>query len=114
MQVDKSRIPLIDNSVIEQVWSVVLLVVCVCLYMHWGYFCSRSLGKTSNASLLNSASSMLQALGKHNIICIEDLVHEIFTVGPAFKQASNFLWPFKLSAARVQTFPAMQCCLFPM
>ena len=62
----------------------------------------------------DSASSMLQALGKHNIICIEDLVHEIFTVGPAFKQASNFLWPFKLSAARVQTFPAMQCCLIPM
>ena len=48
--------------------------------------------------------SMLQALGKHNIICIEDLVHEIFTVGPAFKQASNFLWPFKLSAARVNNF----------
>ena len=43
----------------------------------------------------------LQALGKHNIICIEDLVHEIYTVGPAFKQASNFLWPFKLSAAKV-------------
>lgn len=41
-----------------------------------------------------------QALGKHNIICIEDLVHEIYSVGPAFKQASNFLWPFKLSAAR--------------
>eukprot|EP00955_Chlamydomonas_euryale_P045924 353273-Chlamydomonas_euryale.AAC.17 len=31
---------------------------------------------------------------------MEDLVHEIFTVGPAFKQASNFLWPFKLSSAR--------------
>mmetsp|Transcript_80356 Transcript_80356/g.157662 ORF Transcript_80356/g.157662 Transcript_80356/m.157662 type:complete len:256 (-) Transcript_80356:54-821(-) len=30
----------------------------------------------------------------------EDLVHEIFTVGPNFKQASNFLWPFKLSAPR--------------
>ena len=24
-------------------------------------------------------------------------VHEIFTAGPNFKQASNFLWPFKLS-----------------
>ena len=35
---------------------------------------------------------------KHNIICVEDLVHEIFTVGPAFKQANNFLWPFKLSS----------------
>ncbi|CAG8464954.1 6278_t:CDS:2 [Ambispora gerdemannii] len=36
-------------------------------------------------------------LGKYGIICIEDLVHEIFTVGPNFKQANNFLWPFKLS-----------------
>jgi len=38
-----------------------------------------------------------QVLGKHGIICVEDLVHEIFTVGPNFKAASNFLWPFKLS-----------------
>ncbi|CCO28024.1 60S ribosomal protein L7 [Rhizoctonia solani AG-1 IB] len=36
-------------------------------------------------------------LGKFGIISIEDLVHEIITVGPNFKQASNFLWPFKLS-----------------
>lgn len=42
-------------------------------------------------------SVVLQHLGKHNIICIEDLVHEIYTVGPAFKQCSNFLWPFKLN-----------------
>lgn len=39
-----------------------------------------------------------QALGQHNIVCMEDLVHEIYTVGPAFKQANNFLWPFKLKA----------------
>ena len=30
-------------------------------------------------------------LGKFGIISIEDLVHEIITVGPNFKQASNFL-----------------------
>ena len=36
------------------------------------------------------------ALKRHNILCVEDLVHEIYTCGPAFKQASNFLWPFKL------------------
>jgi large subunit ribosomal protein L7e len=41
-----------------------------------------------------------QNLGKHGIICVEDLIHEIYTVGPAFKQATNFLWPFKLSSAR--------------
>lgn len=52
-------------------------------------------------NLTTGCVTCLQALGKHNIICIEDLVHEIYTVGPAFKQASNFLWPFKLSAASV-------------
>ncbi|KAF3635357.1 60S ribosomal protein L7 [Capsicum annuum] len=55
-KVDKQRIPLTDNAVIEQV------------------------------------------LGKHGIICIEDLVHEIITVGPHFKEANNFLWPFQLKA----------------
>ena len=54
-KVNKQRIPLTDNSVIEGV------------------------------------------LGSKGIICMEDLIHEIYTVGPAFKEASNFLWPFKLS-----------------
>jgi len=36
-------------------------------------------------------------LGQYDIICIEDLIHEIYTVGPHFKEANNFLWPFKLS-----------------
>merc|ERR1711939_1062769 len=36
-------------------------------------------------------------LGKYGIVCMEDLIHEIYTVGPNFKQAANFLWPFKLS-----------------
>ncbi|KAI9321895.1 ribosomal protein L30, ferredoxin-like fold domain-containing protein [Dichotomocladium elegans] len=54
-KVQKQRIPIHDNSVIESV------------------------------------------LGKYNIICVEDLIHEIATVGPHFKQANNFLWPFKLS-----------------
>lgn len=35
--------------------------------------------------------------GKFDIICMEDLVHHIFTVGPYFKRATNFLWPFKLN-----------------
>ena len=40
---------------------------------------------------------VMQHLGKFNIICIEDLIHEIMTVGPHFKEANNFLWPFQLS-----------------
>jgi len=38
-----------------------------------------------------------QKLGKYDIICVEDLVNEIYNVGPHFKQASNFLWYFKLN-----------------
>jgi len=37
---------------------------------------------------------------KHGIYGMEDLVHEIYTVGPRFKEANKFLWPFKLSAPR--------------
>jgi len=38
-----------------------------------------------------------QSLGKYGIVCVEDVIHEIVTAGPNFKQVSNFLWPFKLS-----------------
>ncbi|KAL7984244.1 hypothetical protein Chor_002814 [Crotalus horridus] len=37
---------------------------------------------------------------KYGIICMEDLIHEIYTVGKNFKAANNFLWPFKLSSPR--------------
>jgi len=47
---------------------------------------------------LTDNSIIEQALGNYGIICIEDLIHEIYTVGPRFKEANNFLWPFKLSA----------------
>jgi 60S ribosomal protein uL30 len=34
------------------------------------------------------------------IVCMEDLVHELYTCGPHFKEATTFLWPFKLNAPR--------------
>lgn len=38
--------------------------------------------------------------GKHGIICLEDLIHEIYSVGKNFRAAKNFLLPFRLSVAR--------------
>jgi large subunit ribosomal protein L7e len=59
----------------------------------------RGYGKQGKSRTpLTDNSVIEQALGKFGIICIEDLVHEIYTVGPHFKEANNFLWPFKLSA----------------
>lgn len=58
LKVNKQRIPITDNSIIES------------------------------------------QLGKFGIQSIEDLVHEIYTVGPSFKQANNALWTIKLSSVK--------------
>jgi len=50
-----------------------------------------------NRTPITSNEVIESKLGKMGIICVEDLIHEILTVGPNFKYASNFLWPFKLN-----------------
>lgn len=75
----------------------------------------RGYGKVNKQRIPISTNSIIEEhLSKHDILCVEDLVHEIATAGPHFKQvcvyafcllsidllyqqASNFLWPFKLS-----------------
>merc|ERR1711977_779733 len=58
----------------------------------------RGYGKVNKQRIpLNDNKVIEESLGKFGIVSIEDLVHEIITAGPAFKQAANFLWPFKLS-----------------
>ncbi|XP_068488692.1 large ribosomal subunit protein uL30w isoform X1 [Phaseolus vulgaris] len=59
----------------------------------------RGYGKLNKQrTALTDNSIIEQALGKYGIISAEDLIHEIITVGPHFKEANNFLWPFKLKA----------------
>merc|ERR1739848_424306 len=61
----------------------------------------RGFGKVNKDRIpLTDNSIIEESLGKHDIICIEDWIHEIFTVGPSFKEANNFLWPFKLSSPK--------------
>ena len=58
----------------------------------------RGYGKIDKQRIALTDNQLVEDnLGKYGIVCVEDLIHEIFTVGPNFKQASNFLWPFKLS-----------------
>eukprot|EP00300_Choanocystis_sp_HF-7_P030602 c39472_g1_i1.p1 GENE.c39472_g1_i1~~c39472_g1_i1.p1 ORF type:complete len:342 (+),score=95.60 c39472_g1_i1:41-1066(+) len=77
-------------------------------YIAWGYpskrlvkelIYKRGYGKINRQRIPLTDNTIIEgALGKRNIICMEDLVHEIFTCGPAFKEVNNFLWPFKLSS----------------
>jgi large subunit ribosomal protein L7e len=59
----------------------------------------RGYGKVNHQRIpLSNNQVIRQELGKFGIVCIEDLIHEIYTVGPHFKEVNNFLWPFKLSS----------------
>jgi large subunit ribosomal protein L7e len=59
----------------------------------------RGFGKVEKQRIpLSSNKTIVQNLGSKGISCIEDLIHEVFTVGENFKEANNFLWPFKLSS----------------
>jgi len=59
----------------------------------------RGFGKVNHQRIpLSNNQVIRQELGQYGIVCIEDLIHEIWTVGTHFKEVNNFLWPFKLSS----------------
>ncbi|GMS99836.1 hypothetical protein PENTCL1PPCAC_22011, partial [Pristionchus entomophagus] len=76
-------------------------------YVAWGYpslktvhdlIYKRGYAKVNGQRIPITNNDIVEnELGKEDIICMEDLVHEIFSVGANFKKANNFLWPFKLS-----------------
>ncbi|XP_044531395.1 60S ribosomal protein L7-like [Gracilinanus agilis] len=79
-------------------------------YIAWGYpnlksvndlIYKRGYGKIKKQRIALTDNALIaKSLGKYGIICMEDLIHEIYTVGKRFKAANNFLWPFKLSSPR--------------
>ncbi|CAI8029966.1 60S ribosomal protein L7 [Geodia barretti] len=105
------RLRQINNGVFVKVnKATVHMLNLVESYIAWGYptvktarelIYKRGYGKIQHQRVPLSHNTVIEkALGKFGIICIEDLLHEIVTVGPHFKEANNFLWPFKLSTAR--------------
>jgi large subunit ribosomal protein L7e len=61
----------------------------------------RGFGKVNKQRIPIAVNSVIQdGLTKFGINCAADLIHEIHSVGPHFKQANNFLWPFKLSSPK--------------
>jgi len=76
-------------------------------YITWGYpnlksvrelVYKRGFGKIDGRRIALTNNEIIEKkLGKFGIICMEDIIHEIMTAGPHFKQASNFLWYFKLN-----------------
>jgi large subunit ribosomal protein L7e len=61
----------------------------------------RGFGKINGQRIpLVSNEIVEKVLGKFDIICVEDLINELATCGPHFKEANNFLWAFKLRSPK--------------
>jgi large subunit ribosomal protein L7e len=62
----------------------------------------KSFGNVKGEKVPLSDNTILEReLGDaHGIICMEDMVHELNTVGDSFDAVTKFLWPFPLTAAR--------------
>merc|ERR1712086_165838 len=61
----------------------------------------RGYGKVNRSRIPLTDNSIVDGvLGEKGIHCVEDLIHEIWPCGATFKQANNFLWPFKLTSPR--------------
>ena len=59
----------------------------------------RGFGKVNKQRVPISENIVIQdGMSSDTVRCVDDLIHEIVTCGPSFKEANNFLWPFKLSS----------------
>ncbi|KAL3284528.1 hypothetical protein HHI36_018686 [Cryptolaemus montrouzieri] len=102
------RLRQINNGVFVKLNKATINMLRICEpYITWGYpnlksvrelIYKRGFAKVAGQRVAITSNQIIEnRLSKSNIICVEDLIHEIFTVGPKFKFASNFLWPFKLN-----------------
>jgi hypothetical protein len=89
-QVNKQRLPLTDNKLVEDSLG------------SFGIVCVEVWPPTDRPTPLPTLPVCLCVCSfvrsRDAAVASQDLIHEIFTVGPNFKHASSFLWPFKLSS----------------
>lgn len=75
-------------------------------WITWGYpslmtirklMYKRGYAKFGGERLRLNNGIIEKALGKKKIICMEDLIYQLYTCGPYFKEVNRMLWPFKLT-----------------
>ncbi|XP_034253820.1 60S ribosomal protein L7 [Thrips palmi] len=102
------RLRQINNGVFIKLNKATVNMLRICEpYVTWGYpnlksvrelVYKRGFGKVNGQRIPITSNEIIEGtLKSKDILCTEDVIHEIFTVGKNFKYASNFLWPFKLN-----------------
>lgn len=102
------RLKQINNGIFLKLNKASINMLRICEpYVTWGYpnlksvrelIYKRGFAKVKHQRIPITSNTIIEkALKKHcDIICIEDVIHEIYTVGSNFRRVSNFLWPFKV------------------
>ncbi|CAD7693580.1 unnamed protein product [Nyctereutes procyonoides] len=62
-------------------------------YIAWGY---PNLKPVNELIYKRDNTLIAQSLGKYGIICIEDLIHKIYTIGKRFKEANSFFMALQI------------------
>ena len=61
----------------------------------------RGFGKVNGQRIPITDNSVIESAlsekTKGAVICVEDIVNQLYSVGPYFKEVSKFLWPFKMN-----------------
>merc|ERR1711931_372364 len=102
------RLRQINNGVFIKLNKATINMLRICEpYITWGtpnlksvreLVYKRGFAKVNGKRTPLSSNDIVEEnLGRYGLICVEDLIHEIMTVGPNFKYAANFLWPMKLN-----------------
>ncbi|XP_053314660.1 60S ribosomal protein L7-like 1 [Spea bombifrons] len=79
-------------------------------YVAWGFpnlksvrelILKRGQGMVDGKKVALTDNALIEErLGQFGVICLEDLIHEMYTAGRHFSAVNGFLCPFKLSVAR--------------
>merc|ERR1719173_394387 len=96
------RLLQINNGVFIKLNKATINMLRICEpFIAWGYPNLKSVRELvykrgfvkveGNRTAITSNDLVEAHLGKFGIICVEDLINEILSVGPNFKYASNFL-----------------------
>lgn len=76
-------------------------------YIAWGYADMATVrnlifkrGKTKLGNKIHSIDNAIveEKLGTFGILCIEDIIHELVTLGPHLREVLGFICPFRLMA----------------
>nr|CDS28593.1 60s ribosomal protein l7 [Hymenolepis microstoma] len=87
--------------------AMLKLLTVVCPYVAWGYADLATVrglvfkrGKTKVGNKIRSIDNAVveEKLGSLGILCIEDLIHELITLGPHLREVLGFVCPFRLRA----------------